>query len=185
MGGCCFGEYRRSAPDTELEGDNKEERRLEEGVREGHGPKKCRSAIKKEYFVVLWHCGYHLPEYTVSKPTRTKSMHVTWWSGIIWWHFPATNAVTVLPVARYPDPPLSMRHTPRTRCLKRRVLYPTPQQCQNQSTESASGVLAVRLRQVLLQYPAALAHFPFSPPSDTLCTWEQVCLKLLDEIKAQ
>jgi hypothetical protein len=91
---------------------------LEEGVREGRGPKKCRSAIKKEYFVVLWLCGYHLPEYTVSKPRRTKSMHLTWWSGIIWWHFLATNAVTVLPVARYPDPRLSIRHAPRTRCLR-------------------------------------------------------------------
>lgn len=40
---CC-----RFAPDTEMEGTSKEDRKFEEGDQVGHGPKMGRSAIQEE-----------------------------------------------------------------------------------------------------------------------------------------
>jgi hypothetical protein len=48
MGGCCLERCHIFTADTELEGGSKEERRLEEGDRGGHGPKTGRSAIEEE-----------------------------------------------------------------------------------------------------------------------------------------
>lgn len=48
MGGCCLEGFRRFAPDMELEGCSKEERRLEEKERGSHAPKTGRSNTEKE-----------------------------------------------------------------------------------------------------------------------------------------
>ena len=42
MGGCCLEGCRTFAPGTNVEGDSKEESRLEEGDRGGHGSKRRR-----------------------------------------------------------------------------------------------------------------------------------------------
>jgi hypothetical protein len=48
MGGCCLEGYCRFSPDTELEGGRKEEGKLDQGDRGGHGPKMGRNAIEEE-----------------------------------------------------------------------------------------------------------------------------------------
>jgi hypothetical protein len=48
MEDCCWKGCRRYSPYTQLEGSSKEDRRLEVGDREGHGPKTGRSIIDED-----------------------------------------------------------------------------------------------------------------------------------------
>jgi len=48
MGAWCLEGWRRFVPGTDLKGCRKEVRGLEEGEREGHGPKTGRSAMEEE-----------------------------------------------------------------------------------------------------------------------------------------
>jgi len=48
MGACCLEGWREFVPGMDLKGCRKEERGLEEGEREGHGPKTGRSAMEEE-----------------------------------------------------------------------------------------------------------------------------------------
>jgi len=63
MGRCCLDGCRRFAPDTELEGGSKEERRLEEGDWGGHEPKVGQSHTirRKKEILVIRHKGIFNP----------------------------------------------------------------------------------------------------------------------------
>ena len=78
--GRCYQECCRFAPDTEMEGTSKEERRYEEGDRVGHRPKMGQSAIQEENWLTCFLCcrgtSYSIKErYTFICANKTQ--HVT------------------------------------------------------------------------------------------------------------